>query len=69
MQDATPLTLGDEFSGYSEQIKNDLDNPRYATSLGSINFGIQNQDKPINNKSNFSIKMIDKIKNFLNELY
>ena len=26
MQDATPLTLGDEFSGYSEQIKNDLDN-------------------------------------------
>ena len=26
MQDATPLTLGDEFSGYAEQIKNDLDN-------------------------------------------
>ena len=26
MQDATPLTLGDEFSGYTEQIKNDLDN-------------------------------------------
>tara|TARA_B100000029_G_scaffold513292_2_gene612360 strand:- start:4732 stop:6126 length:1395 start_codon:yes stop_codon:yes gene_type:complete len=26
MQDATPLTLGDEFSGYTEQIKNDLNN-------------------------------------------
>ena len=52
-----------------KKIKNDLDNPRYATSLGLINFGIQNQDKPINNKNNFSIKMIDKIKNFLNELY
>ena len=24
MQDATPLTLGDEFSGYTEQIRNDL---------------------------------------------
>ena len=26
MQDATPLTLGNEFSGYKEQIKNDLEN-------------------------------------------
>ena len=62
-----PVSIGKPIN--IEKIKNDLDNPRYATSLGLINFGIQNWNTPINNKNNLSIKMIDKIKKFLNELY
>ena len=62
-----PVSIGKPVN--IEKIKNDLDNPRYATSLGLINFGIQYWDTPINNKNNLSTNMIDKIKKFLTELY
>ena len=32
LQDATPLTLGQEFSGYYEQIKKSLDRIKYCLS-------------------------------------
>ena len=68
MQDATPLTLGDEFSGYSEQIKNDLDNieKTYKKMLAlaqggtAVGTGI-NTPKGFENKFISHLKKITKI--------
>ena len=68
MQDATPLTLGDEFSGYTEQIKNDLDNiekiykKMLALSQGgtAVGTGI-NTPKGFENKFISHLKKITKI--------
>ena len=68
MQDATPLTLGDEFSGYAEQIKNDLDNieKTYKKMLAlaqggtAVGTGI-NTPKSFENKFINHLKRITKI--------
>ena len=68
MQDATPLTLGDEFSGYSEQIKNDITNleknykKMFALAQGgtAVGTGI-NAPKIFEKKFIFYLKKITKI--------
>ena len=68
MQDATPLTLGDEFSGYTEQIKNDLSNieKTYKKMLAlaqggtAVGTGI-NTPKGFENKFISHLKKITKI--------
>ena len=68
MQDATPLTLGDEFSGYTEQIKNDLENiektykKMFALAQGgtAVGTGI-NAPKNFENKFISHLKRITKI--------
>ena len=63
MQDATPLTLGDEFSGYTEQIKNDLENiektykKMFALAQGGTAVGTG-----INTPKNFENKFISHLK-------
>ena len=68
MQDATPLTLGEEFSGYTEQIKNDLSNieKTYKKMLAlaqggtAVGTGI-NTPKDFENKFINHLKKITKI--------
>ncbi|PPR34395.1 MAG: hypothetical protein CFH25_00776, partial [Alphaproteobacteria bacterium MarineAlpha6_Bin3] len=68
MQDATPLTLGDEFSGYTQQITNDLDNieKTYKKMLAlaqggtAVGTGI-NAPKSFENKFISHLKKITKI--------
>jgi len=68
MQDATPLTLGDEFSGYAEQIKNDTANleknykKMFALAQGgtAVGTGI-NTPKNFEKKFIFYLKKITKI--------
>jgi len=68
MQDATPLTLGDEFSGYAEQIKNDTANleknykKMFALAQGgtAVGTGI-NAPKNFEKKFIFYLKKITKI--------
>ena len=68
MQDATPLTLGDEFSGYAEQINNDLENIEksykrmFSLAQGgtAVGTGI-NAPKNFEKKFIFHLKKITKI--------
>ena len=63
MQDATPLTLGDEFSGYTEQIKNDLENieKTYKKMLALAQGGTA-VGTGINTPKNFENKFISYLK-------
>ena len=65
LQDATPLTLGQEFSGYHEQIKKSLDRIKY--SLNDILFLAQGGTAVgtgINTKKNFDKKIVKEIGKF-----
>ena len=62
LQDATPLTLGQEFSGYHEQIKKSLDRIKYC--LIDILFLAQGGTAVgtgINTKKNFDKKIVKEI--------
>ena len=63
MQDATPLTLGDEFSAYTEQIKNDLENieKTYKKMFGLAQGGTA-VGTGINAPKNFENKFINHLK-------
>ena len=63
MQDATPLTLGDEFSAYTEQIKNDLENieKTYKKMFGLAQGGTA-VGTGINAPKNFENKFINYLK-------
>ena len=65
LQDATPLTLGQEFSGYHEQVKKSIDRIKY--SLNDIYYLAQGGTAVgtgINSKQNFDKKIIKEIKKF-----
>ncbi len=65
LQDATPLSLGQEFSGYHEQIKKSIDRIKYC--LNDIFFLAQGGTAVgtgINSKKNFDKKIVKEIKNF-----
>ena len=67
LQDATPLTLGQEFSGYHEQIKKSLDRIKYC--LNDILFLAQGGTAVgtgINTKKNFDKKIVKEIGKFCN---
>ena len=65
LQDATPLSLGQEFSGYHEQIKKSIDRIKYC--LNDIYFLAQGGTAVgtgINSKKNFDKKIVKEIKKF-----
>ena len=65
LQDATPLSLGQEFSGYHEQIKKSID--RIEFCLQDIYFLAQGGTAVgtgINSKKNFDKKIVREIKKF-----
>ncbi len=65
LQDATPLTLGQEFSGYHEQIKKSLERIKYC--LNDILFLAQGGTAVgtgINTKKNFDKKIVKEIRKF-----
>ena len=65
LQDATPLSLGQEFSGYHEQIKKSIDRIKYC--LNDIYFLAQGGTAVgtgINSKKNFDKKIVNEIKKF-----
>ena len=65
LQDATPLSLGQEFSGYHEQVKKSIDRIKYC--LNDIFFLAQGGTAVgtgINSKKNFDKKIVKEIKNF-----
>ena len=65
LQDATPLSLGQEFSGYNEQIKKSIDRIKYC--LDDIYYLAQGGTAVgtgINSKKNFDKKIINEIKKF-----
>ncbi len=65
LQDATPLTLGQEFSGYHEQVKKSIDRIKYC--LNDIYYLAQGGTAVgtgINSKLNFDKKIVKEIKNF-----
>ena len=65
LQDATPLTLGQEFSGYHEQIKKSIE--RIKTALKDIFFLAQGGTAVgtgINSKKNFDKKIVREIAKF-----
>ena len=65
LQDATPLTLGQEFSGYHEQVKKSIYRIKYC--LNDIYYLAQGGTAVgtgINSKINFDKKIIKEIKNF-----
>ena len=63
MQDATPLTLGDEFSGYEEQIKNNLQNIEQAyKKMLALAQGGTAVGTGINTPKNFESKFISHLK-------
>ncbi len=65
LQDATPLTLGQEFSGYHEQIKKSIDRIEYC--LNDIYYLAQGGTAVgtgINSRKNFDKKIIKEIKKF-----
>ena len=65
LQDATPLTLGQEFSGYHEQVKKSIDRIKYC--LNDIYYLAQGGTAVgtgINSKKNFDKKIIKEIKSF-----
>ncbi len=65
LQDATPLSLGQEFSGYHEQIKKSIERIKYC--LNDIYYLAQGGTAVgtgINSKKNFDKKIINEIKKF-----
>ena len=65
LQDATPLSLGQEFSGYHEQIKKSIDRIKYC--LNDIYYLAQGGTAVgtgINSKKNFDKKIVSEIKKF-----
>ena len=65
LQDATPITLGQEFSGYHQQIKKSIE--RIQTSLKDIYYLAQGGTAVgtgINTKKNFDIKIVKEIKKY-----
>ena len=65
LQDATPLSLGQEFSGYQEQIKKSIERIKYC--LEDIYFLAQGGTAVgtgINSKKNFDRKVINEIRKF-----
>ena len=65
LQDATPITLGQEFSGYHQQIKKSIE--RIQTSLKDIYYLAQGGTAVgtgINTKKNFDIKIVREIKKY-----
>ena len=67
LQDATPLSLGQEFSGYHEQVKKSIDRINYC--LNDIYFLAQGGTAVgtgINSKKNFDRKIVKEIRKFCN---
>ena len=65
LQDATPLSLGQEFSGYHEQVKKSIDRINYC--LNDIYFLAQGGTAVgtgINSKKNFDRKIVNEIRKF-----
>ena len=65
LQDATPLSLGQEFSGYHEQVKKSINRIKYC--LNDIYFLAQGGTAVgtgINSKKNFDKKITNEIKRF-----
>ena len=65
LQDATPLSLGQEFSGYKEQIKKSIDRIKYC--LNDIYYLAQGGTAVgtgINTKKNFDKKVVNEIKKY-----
>ncbi len=65
LQDATPLSLGQEFSGYHEQVRKSIDRIKYC--LNDIYFLAQGGTAVgtgINSKKNFDKKIVNEIKKF-----
>ena len=65
LQDATPLSLGQEFSGYHEQVKKSIERIKYC--LNDIYYLAQGGTAVgtgINSKKNFDKKIVKEIKNF-----
>ena len=65
LQDATPLSLGQEFSGYKEQIKKSIDRIKYC--LNDIYYLAQGGTAVgtgINTKKNFDKKIVNEIKKY-----
>ena len=65
LQDATPLSLGQEFSGYYEQVKKSIDRISYC--LNDIYYLAQGGTAVgtgINSRKNFDKKIINEIKKF-----
>ena len=65
LQDATPLSLGQEFSGYNEQIKKSIERIKYC--LNDIYYLAQGGTAVgtgINTKKNFDKKIVKEIKKF-----
>ncbi len=65
LQDATPLSLGQEFSGYNQQIKKSIERIRYC--LNDIYYLAQGGTAVgtgINTTKNFDKKIVKEIKNF-----
>ncbi len=65
LQDATPLSLGQEFSGYCEQVKKSIDRIKFC--LEDIYFLAQGGTAVgtgINSKKNFDKKIVKEIKQF-----
>ena len=65
LQDATPLSLGQEFSGYHEQIKKSIE--RIKIALKEIYFLAQGGTAVgtgINSKKNFDKKIVKEISKF-----
>jgi len=67
LQDATPLSLGQEFSGYHEQVKKSIDrinfclNDIYYLAQGGTAVGTG-----INSKKNFDKKIVNEIRKYCN---
>jgi fumarate hydratase class II len=67
LQDATPLTVGQEWSGYAAQIDNALHIVKHSLDgLYQIAMGGTAVGTGINTPSNFSEKVAEKISNFTN---
>ena len=65
LQDATPLSLGQEFSGYHEQVKKSIERIKYC--LNDIHYLAQGGTAVgtgINSRKNFDKKIIREIKKF-----
>ena len=65
LQDATPLSLGQEFSGYHEQVKKSIERIKYC--LNDIYYLAQGGTAVgtgINSSRNFDKKIIKEIKKF-----
>ena len=65
LQDATPLTLGQEFSGYHEQVKKSIERIKYCLKdIFYLAQGGTAVGTGINSKKNFDKKIVREIKKF-----